>query len=442
MDIAMELLEVCENISKKTLYNTRSVLLNQAKAFLQRMHDDSLQALQNALDSESWEETLIPKKYQKLIDKGFVPLLFGSSSNSSDPVTANSDDSHSSSNASVIKSSTVSSELSALEKLNALRSVRWDSTDFDHSVKSISGNSEEKTIEGTTYIIVDDEKFKLVGSVLTLFDLISNYVECAILLDYVGGEAIHRLVQVLGVYNSRSCQLVLGAGAMHLVGLKAITAKHLALSSQCLGLIIASLPAMCNALQERLNSKHHRMLKELDRVIKDYKDHRSEIFQKLVKIMEDLVNSFATKFVKEVQVKYGLLAVTNKSTGSSINGMKSTEKFAVDSEVHSHIKSLMKQAKQLHRVLSSLITPSQRDDIFNQIAETFNEVFHKQLSTIPFPGSDDDRTLIIRSHISVQMKFICKQLGTLHPLSYDVQKGFERWFVFSGLLGTEAPSEL
>ena len=40
------------------------------------------------------------------------------------------------------------------------------------------------------------------------------------------------------------CQLVLGAGAMQVAGLKSITAKHLALSCQCLGALISLHPAL------------------------------------------------------------------------------------------------------------------------------------------------------------------------------------------------------
>lgn len=46
------------------------------------------------------------------------------------------------------------------------------------------------------------------------------------------------------VFNSRSCQLVLGAGAMQVAGLKSITAKHLALASQCLGALITLQPTL------------------------------------------------------------------------------------------------------------------------------------------------------------------------------------------------------
>lgn len=46
-----------------------------------------------------------------------------------------------------------------------------------------------------------------------------------------GVDCVHRLQ----VFNSRMCQLVLGAGAMATAGLRSITAKHLALSAQAAG---------------------------------------------------------------------------------------------------------------------------------------------------------------------------------------------------------------
>ena len=46
------------------------------------------------------------------------------------------------------------------------------------------------------------------------------------------------------MFNSRSCQLVLGAGAMQTAGLKSISAKHLALSCQCLAAVIKLHPLL------------------------------------------------------------------------------------------------------------------------------------------------------------------------------------------------------
>jgi len=47
-------------------------------------------------------------------------------------------------------------------------------------------------------------------------------------------DLVNRLRDLLTLFNSRTCQLVLGAGALQLVGLKTITTKNLALASRCL----------------------------------------------------------------------------------------------------------------------------------------------------------------------------------------------------------------
>lgn len=44
-------------------------------------------------------------------------------------------------------------------------------------------------------------------------------------------DTINKVVEFLMTFNSRTCQLVLGAGAMRSAGLKHITAKHLGSSS-------------------------------------------------------------------------------------------------------------------------------------------------------------------------------------------------------------------
>jgi len=56
------------------------------------------------------------------------------------------------------------------------------------------------------------------------------------------------------------CQLVLGAGAMQAASLKSITAKHLALSCQCVGVLLHLHPALVAALAAKLPAKHRPLL--------------------------------------------------------------------------------------------------------------------------------------------------------------------------------------
>ena len=70
------------------------------------------------------------------------------------------------------------------------------------------------------------------------------------------------------VFNSRMCQLVLGAGAMQVSGLRSITAKHLALSSQCLSVFMALHPLLKSLFTASLPAPQRGLLlPELDRLL-------------------------------------------------------------------------------------------------------------------------------------------------------------------------------
>lgn len=72
----------------------------------------------------------------------------------------------------------------------------------------------------------------------------------------------------LQVFNSRMCQLVLGAGAMQVSGLRSITAKHLALSSQCLSACMALHPLLKPLLTATLPTPRLGLiLPEFDRLL-------------------------------------------------------------------------------------------------------------------------------------------------------------------------------
>ena len=61
-------------------------------------------------------------------------------------------------------------------------------------------------------------------------------------------------------FNSRMCQLVLGAGAMTVAGLKSITAKHLALSAQGAGAVRALHPILLAVLTEHVPQSRRALL--------------------------------------------------------------------------------------------------------------------------------------------------------------------------------------
>jgi vacuolar protein sorting-associated protein 54 len=61
--------------------------------------------------------------------------------------------------------------------------------------------------------------FYLLGnySGLILLKMLSEYVDISKYLPTLSSEVVHRVVEILKLFNTRTCQLVLGAGAMQVL---------------------------------------------------------------------------------------------------------------------------------------------------------------------------------------------------------------------------------
>jgi vacuolar protein sorting-associated protein 54 len=117
--------------------------------------------------------------------------------------------------------------------------------------------------------------------------LLADYLKVIVNLGLLTTDTMSRIIEFLKAFNSRTCQVVLGAGAMRSAGLKNITAKHLALASQSLSIVIALIPYVREAFRRHLSPKQAVMLVEFDKLKRDYQEHQNEIHTKLVAIMGD-----------------------------------------------------------------------------------------------------------------------------------------------------------
>lgn len=57
--------------------------------------------------------------------------------------------------------------------------------------------------------------------------MMSQYSDALSVLPDFASELLMCIVELLKNFNSRSCQLILGAGALQLIGLKSISVRHL-----------------------------------------------------------------------------------------------------------------------------------------------------------------------------------------------------------------------
>ena len=145
------------------------------------------------------------------------------------------------------------------------------------------------TGEAQRTLTLDDERYFVVRASGVVLTLLSDYVHVLVNLPMFAAETLGWVVEFLKQFNSRTCQVVLGAGAMRSAGLKNITARHLALASQSLSLmvsLIAPLRALC---ARHLRPQQAVLLNEFDKLQRDFAEHQLEIHAKLVAIMGDRI---------------------------------------------------------------------------------------------------------------------------------------------------------
>eukprot|EP00741_Cyanophora_paradoxa_P008896 tig00001408_g8612.t1 len=290
-----------EEISRRKCVTLRGALLAQAKAFLQGMHAGRLATLQVLLENESWAQADVPSEFQELLD-GVLRLA-------ARPAASDAD---------------------APAPAPAPAPARHPDG---------PGAVQKRAKIGTA-------SFAVVNTVLMLLQMVSDYLQCGASLPVLATDVLTKLAELVKVFNQRSCQLLLGAAAMQVAGLKSITAKHLALCSQCLSLLIALLPHMRAALQGSLQAKHHVLLSHLDQVVADYEEHRAQIFAKLVSIMRDRCDPCAKQ----------ILSQTYDGEAGAALGAPSEA-----------MKALVKGVGDLHRVLSPILPADQILDVLERV---------------------------------------------------------------------------
>ncbi|KAJ9108830.1 hypothetical protein QFC21_000150 [Naganishia friedmannii] len=163
----------------------RGVAASQARLFLVKYHSARLQESAKLVEEEQWIQVDVPADAQRAVD-----LLVGSAM--SDP------------------------------------------TEYKMDQSSVAANNHEKpdgqevSISTTAKtLMIEDQSFNVVSATLRSVVLLQDYAKVVVNLDVIVSDVMNRIVEYLKSFNSRTCQVVLGAGAMRSAGLKNITAKHL-----------------------------------------------------------------------------------------------------------------------------------------------------------------------------------------------------------------------
>jgi len=231
----------CEVVCKRMIVGLRGVMVGQAKAFLQGFHQDKVTTSAKVVEEEQWSPADVPRSAQEVV--GLIAAA-------------------------------------AVQDPPALILGQRQVPGSDQEAADVTGASSKQ-------LSIDGGDFFAVPAVLVTLDVLVEYLKVVVNLPLLTTDLMAKVIEFLKAFNSRTCQVVLGAGAMRSAGLKNITAKHLALASQALSIMIALIPNLRETLRRHLNPKQAVMLVEFDKLQRDFHEHQNEIHAKLVAIMAD-----------------------------------------------------------------------------------------------------------------------------------------------------------
>lgn len=240
----------CEELSGIQRMPLMAALHAQATKFGNKFHAERKSKMSLLLDNERWKQVEVPAEYQLMID-------------------------------------------------------RMSNGDFTWSKNDVNTKNGQPT-KPAQILFVESESFTLVNSALILIQIINEYCQCASSLPMISAQLSRHLIDLLRTFNSKCCQLVLGAGALRVAGLTTITVANLALVSRSLRLMIWFIPRIKGHFQQIDNRQatnanetvtnntvptNNFINSGYDTIEKDFLSHIKEIDSKVLTIVTTLVHN-------------------------------------------------------------------------------------------------------------------------------------------------------
>ena len=267
-DSALDFAINVERASGGTAFALRTALLGQAKAFLEHAHGRHKTDLALTLDSEKWSQVDVAPDRQRALDKLATGRTFLPEQTADDVGGGET-------------------QRPAEDDVNAAARQQQQQQQPNHTAGGKKRDLNTAVVEGRRY--------KVVWSTLVLLDMVLENLRIAFDFPVLATDVLQRVVELFRFFESRTKQLVLFAGAIHSSArLRTITAKHLGLASQCLGLVVGLLPHVTAALTNMLPEKHQSLLGEMDQITQDYLDHHKKILSKFVSMIHEMIDAAAS----------------------------------------------------------------------------------------------------------------------------------------------------
>ena len=306
--VAVEFARDVQHLCGAPCHSLTGELQQHAAAFLDATHAENSRKLEAIVEVEQWKQVDIAADYQDIV------------------------------------SSLVRKQVPRIQEAQLLKLREDDASTAGAPAAADKATAKELLIDGAGY--------KAVGSGLLLLSMVTHYLQCLANLQTVATHVAQKLPALLKLFHTKAYQQVLMAGAMRpdSAALKSITSKHLALSSQSLGMFLALLPHIKAVLAAYVPENQRALLKEMDSAAADYEEHQQQLFAKFVSILEERRRTHVVSLKEK-------LAPSEERRRP---------------ETSSCIKAVVQDIDKMHKTLQPLLTKQQLQAVFAQVFSSFD----------------------------------------------------------------------
>jgi vacuolar protein sorting-associated protein 54 len=318
-DAAESFLARAESLSGgRRCLSLRGALNTQCKDFMSVRHAAHAAKLGSVLESETWTAVApVPGEYQRILDAGFEPC-----------VAVNS----------------------------AERGAEGGADTAVHD--------DDDTAVRDALVLPGGERVVPVGASLALLKMCADHLAVARRVPSLGPVAVYKIAELLRVFNSRTSQLVLGAGSMRTAGLRSITAKHLALAQQSVRLFLEVTPAVSAALSPTLpDTRRTQLLSEFTSTVRDLEKHKTELQTKMVSIARDRLVYHSAR-LPTIWCSHIFTARKASLEEGAADLAEASSEFAT---------ALGKEVGTLRRVIAGTLSNEDATCVLNEVLRVFDE---------------------------------------------------------------------
>ncbi|KAG8217594.1 Vps54-like protein-domain-containing protein, partial [Butyriboletus roseoflavus] len=321
----------CEVICRRMIMGLRGTILGQAKLFLQAFHQSRINQSAKLVEDEQWNQMDVSPAVQHAAD--------------------------------VLVDSAIQDSPDLVIRCKPSSTAPLHST--DGKAISTPNKLNGSAAQVAKYIHIEERPYFCVSATGAVLGLLLEYLKLVVNLSMLNTDTMSRVIEFLKAFNSRTCQVVLGAGAMRSAGLKNITAKHLALASQSLSIMVALIPYVRETFRRHLSPNQAVMLVEFDKLKRDFQEHQNEIHSKLVAIMGDRISAH----IKSLQA-------VNWEIPRQGNG------------VNDYMELLVKETVTLHKVLSRYLSAPIVEYVMSQVFAAINHRLSEEYGQIELQSQE------------------------------------------------------